>query len=308
MGEGRRRDGVVDVVEAGERELHAARLALQLQVEGDSVECAELDVARHDVQRRPCDVPVRAAVVTEVADVRRGVLERLTAAQAVLRVGGVLERGPRDARVVKPEDERGGVRGREITDERVVPVDHQGRAGPQRAHGVAPALGDELELAVAVELVSEEVPEADGARPDAAHHLRQGCLVHLEEAELGIAGGEERGGDTGEEVRARAVVGEPDARAEDLRCHRGGRRLPVRGGDRRRPGGEPSGQAIDRSRIEDGEELARDGRASAGADEARESGDRPRGGDLGGERDGHACESIAARIHLRILQPDLPYL
>ena len=59
----------------------------------------------------------------------------------------------------------------------------------------APAGGDELELAVAVELVAEEVAEEERPRPDAARDLRQRRLVDLEEPELGAVGGEEGGGD-----------------------------------------------------------------------------------------------------------------
>ena len=73
----------------------------------------------------------------------------------------------------------------------------------ERAHSCAPALGDELELPVAVELVAEEVEEADGARPEAAGDLGQRGLVHLEEPELGAVGLEQRGGDARDEVRAR---------------------------------------------------------------------------------------------------------
>jgi hypothetical protein len=52
-----------------------------------------------------------------------------------------------------------------------------------------------LELPVAVELVTEEVAEREGTGPDARGYLREGSLVDLEEAELGIAGVEEGGSD-----------------------------------------------------------------------------------------------------------------
>ncbi len=72
----------------------------------------------------------------------------------------------------------------------------------QRGDGVPPAGGDELELAVAVELVAEEVAEQERLRPDAARDLRQRRLVDLEQPELGAAGGEEGGGDPGDEIGA----------------------------------------------------------------------------------------------------------
>ena len=56
-------------------------------------------------------------------------------------------------------------------------------------------LGDVLELAVAVELVAEEVAEQERARPDPSSDLRQRALVDLEQAELRVAGGEQRRGD-----------------------------------------------------------------------------------------------------------------
>ena len=50
---------------------------------------------------------------------------------------------------------------------------------------VAPALGDDLELAVAIELVAKQVPERrPRAAADASHELRQRSLVDLEQPEL----------------------------------------------------------------------------------------------------------------------------
>ena len=52
-----------------------------------------------------------------------------------------------------------------------------------------------LELAVAVELVAEEVREQKNLGSDAASHLRQGRLVDLEQPQFGVTGSEEGGGD-----------------------------------------------------------------------------------------------------------------
>ena len=171
---------------------------------------------------------------------------------------------------------------------RVVAVDDEARPGRKAGHRGAPALGDELELAVAVELVAKQVAEADDPRTQAPDELRQRRLVHLEEAELGSVGGEQRRCHAGDEVRAGGVVGEPQARPEDLRGHRRRRRLAVRRGDDGRPGGQPGGETVDRVRIEPGEQLPRNRRASAGAHEPRQAGDGTCGGDLGGERHGQA--------------------
>jgi hypothetical protein len=144
----------------------------------------------------------------------------------------VLERRPCLRGVVDAENEAStlGPRSDEVADLRVVAV-HDEQRVRQLRHGRAPASGHELELAVAVELVAEEVPEAERARPDAPRHLGQGSFVDLEQAELGVARAEERGGDPRDEVRPGAVVRQSDARGEDRGDHRGGRRLAVRGRD-----------------------------------------------------------------------------
>jgi hypothetical protein len=126
-----------------------------------------------------------------------------------------------------------------------------------------------LELAVAVQLVAEEVREQQRARLHAARDLGQCALVDLQQAELRVARGEEGGGDPRDEVGTGAVPGEP-APAQDLRHHRRRRRLAVRGGDEGGAVGQPRGQRVDRAWIELPEQLARDRRAPARAGEARE--------------------------------------
>ena len=75
----------------------------------------------------------------------------------------MLERRPREPRVVDAEDERARSDRGEPAELRVVAVHGQGRVRWKPLDRRAPALGDELELAVAVELVAEEV--AEGQRP-----------------------------------------------------------------------------------------------------------------------------------------------
>src|SRR5205085_2688292 len=72
----------------------------------------------------------------------------------------------------------------ELADLRIVAVHRQRSGGRKLEHGGAPALGDVLELAVAVELIAEQVAQANGLRPQTSRDLRQGRLVDLEEAEL----------------------------------------------------------------------------------------------------------------------------
>ncbi len=76
----------------------------------------------------------------------------------------------------------------QIRDDRVVCVDDERRVGGQRTDGRAPTFGDELELAVAVELVAEEVSECHDARTKPRHRLRKRALVDLEQTEVGIRG------------------------------------------------------------------------------------------------------------------------
>jgi biotin carboxyl carrier protein len=74
------------------------------------------------------------------------------------------ERLPRAARIV--DAEHGGAGRSEVRELRIVAVDDE-RDVAKRRDRVAPAPGKKLELAVPVELVAEEVPEADSARMDA---------------------------------------------------------------------------------------------------------------------------------------------
>ena len=83
---------------------------------------------------------------------------------AVLRVGGVLQRRAGEPRIVDPVAQRVRAAFRKVGNERIVGVDHEDGRGGETAHGLPPALGDVLELPVAVELVAEEVPERNDTR------------------------------------------------------------------------------------------------------------------------------------------------
>ena len=113
-GERSRSEGVVDVVEPGEGEGHAARPFRGDEVEGRALEARELDRPRSHVERRPGLVAARAAVVAEMADVRGRVVVGRPARAAVLRVGGVGEAVARDRGVVDPEPERLGAAARDV--------------------------------------------------------------------------------------------------------------------------------------------------------------------------------------------------
>ena len=172
-----------------------------------------------------------AAVVAEMSHVGRRVHVRRAAADAPLGIGRVLELRRGMARVVDPEHGRLRPPAREVADLRVVAVHDERSVARKLRDRLTPARGQQLELAVAVELVAEQVPEADGARLQPPRHLGQRTLVDLEQPQLGVAGREKGGRDPGDEVRARAVVRQPHGRREDPRGHRRGRRLAVRGRD-----------------------------------------------------------------------------
>ena len=146
----------------------------------------------------------------------------------------------------------------------------------QAGNGVAPALGDVLELAVAVELVAEEVAEAHDARARAPHHLGQHELVDLEQSELRVVLGQEGRGDAGGEVRPRVVPGEPACgrgSSSPSRSSSSSRSSP------RRPR-RPAGAALRARRGRRGRASTRASRergAAAAARGAREPPDEPGG-------------------------------
>ena len=212
--------------------------------------------------------------------------------------------------IVDAEHDRIRARVRELAHLRVVAVHRQRGLLRQRAHGRPPPCGHVLELPVAVELVAEEIAQTDSARPHPRRHLGQRGLVHLEQAELGAPRVEQRRGDPGDEVRTRAIVREPQTVAQDLRSHRGGRRLAVRRRDQGRPEGEPRREPVDCAGVQFPDQLAGDGRAAARAREPRKAAGDTRERDLGGKRNGHAhdtTEAIRAPLVTRTREFRRPY-
>ena len=271
--QGSRAERVVDVVQPRNAELDATRSVGRDQVERDTVDPAELDLAGDDVERGAGMAAGGAAVVAEVADVGRRILVRRSAPDAPDRIGGVLQLGVGLARIV--DAEHGSLRpialSTEISDLGIVAVDHERRIGGERLHRRPPAIGDELELAVAVELVAEEIAEADRPRPQPPGNLGQRGFVDLEEAELCGARGKQGGRDAGHEVCAGAVVREPELPSQDPRGHRRRRRLAVCRRDKRGTERKPTSELVDCRRIELPEQLAGNGRAAPGASQAREA-------------------------------------
>src|SRR4029453_7016802 len=103
-GQGERpgRGRVVDVVEAWDRHPHPSRASRRLEREADAVEAVRVDIARGDVERGACVAAGGPGVRAQVADVDGVVAVGMTTTNAVLRVGRVLEAGPRPRGVVDP--------------------------------------------------------------------------------------------------------------------------------------------------------------------------------------------------------------
>jgi hypothetical protein len=184
---------------------------------------------------------------------------RAPAAAAVLGIGGVLHLRHRHAGIVDAEVQRLATAA-EVGDHRVVGIEDKllDRCGIQR---LPPTLGDRLQLAVAVELVTEEVGKQQRARADLGEDLGQPELVDLEQAGVAAAA-QQRRGDPAGHVRPCAVVHECAAAAfEDARGHRGGRCLAVRGRQQRAV--QRTREPLDRARLHPQQQLARQRRAAA---------------------------------------------
>ncbi len=134
-------------------------------------------------------------------------------------------------RVIEAEHNRAVALAREIPDLRVVAVDDEDGTRIELPRDASPALGYQLELAVPVELVAEEVPQAHRPRLHSSGNVGQCGFVDLEQPQLRAVRREERRRDSREQVRPGAVVRELDPRGKDLGDHRRRRRLPVRGRD-----------------------------------------------------------------------------
>ena len=154
-------------------------------------------------------------------------------------------------------------------------------AAEVRAATVRPAIGDRVELAVAVELVAEQVGQQQRARLQLVDDLAEPELVDLEQAGVAVARAvHERGGHAAGHVRAGAVVDQPRAGAlEDAGHHRRGRRLAVGGRDHGAAALQAGAQARDGVGLQAHEQLARQRRAAA-AGPARQRAGGARGRDL----------------------------
>ncbi len=200
------------------------------QREARAAHALEHDVVGADLRVGARRAAVVAVVAPEVAHVDGVVAVGRAAAPAVRGVGGVLHRRQRHRVVLHPEV-RGADVAPQIGDGGIVGVEDERGRGARDDRG--PAIGDRVELAVAVELVAEQVGQQQRARLQLVDDLPEPELVDLEEAGVAVGrAGHERGGHAAGHVRPGPVVDEVRARAlEDARHHRGGRRLAVGGRD-----------------------------------------------------------------------------
>ena len=251
---------------------------------------------QHDVVRRDRRIGTppatrRARVGAEVSKVDRLVDVRGAAVAAVLGVRRVLHLRDCQRPILDPEVRDRAALPAEIGDQRVVGVERQRGRGRQCRHHRRPAVGDRLQLAVAIELVAEQVAEQHASRLERGHDRVHPELVDLEQAELPVdlatpAGGiQQRRRDATGHVGAGAIGDHPAALApEDRGDHRRRRRLPVGRRDHRRAVGQSRGQTSDRVGRQTREQLARQAGAAATAGASRQPSDGPRRGDLRVER------------------------
>ncbi len=161
---GRGRQRVVDVVEAGEGEA-------QLDRPGRAWRCARRSrTCPRSVTRSaatcgfgPLAPAVGAAVAAHVAEVHGLVGVLVAAVAAALRVRGVLERLERVRAVLHAEVHDALALAPQVRHQRVVGVEHERGAPVALCHQLRPAVGQQLQLAVAVELVAEQVGQQDQA-------------------------------------------------------------------------------------------------------------------------------------------------
>ena len=125
----------------------------------------------------------------------------------------------------EPQDFRALVS--EASDYGIVRVHHERRVRRECRNGQPPPLGEELELSMPVELITEKIREHYRTRACASCGLGERSFVDLEETELRASSGDERRSDSRKKIGAGLVPGEPVLGPEDSRSHRRGRRLPV---------------------------------------------------------------------------------
>ena len=214
-------------------------------------------------------------------DVDGAVVVGVPAADTEACVGRVRRNRQRDRRIVDAVAHHACTALGDGSREGVVGGDHERRRHLQASDQRAPACRDELELAVAIELVAEEVAERDRARRQLIGDGGQRGLVTFEQAELGRRGlaDRERRGDAGGEIGTGAVAGQVHAPPQHLGEQAARGRLAVGGGDDDAAAREALGKPSWCVRRERGQHPARQRRAAAAAGCPRSERRCPSGGE-----------------------------
>ena len=170
-----------------------------------------------------------------------------------------------DRRILDPEVHRVPCVRAELGDERVVGTQDQPAA--MSGDDFGPAIADRLELAIAIQLVAEEVRDQDHPRIERGRDARKPELVDFEDADLcafAPATRQQRGRDAAGHVGAGEVVDarNPGAR-EDRAGQRRGRGLAVGRGDRHATAGQLAREPADRGRLESQQQPPGYGRPAA---------------------------------------------
>ena len=157
---------------------------------------------------------------------------------------------------------------RDPGDQRVVGVGDEGHVGQLFEH-LLPARRQPVDLAVAVQLVAEQVGEHDGAGwAQTAHGERGDGLVYFEQGEPGVGSPREGGGDAGEQVGALEVVHDlPSGVLQHQSGHVGRGRLAVGAGDDGKALGEAGRVSVQVAGEEAIGDLARQAARLTGAGE-----------------------------------------
>ncbi len=245
----------------------------------------------------PCLALTAAALATPQPDVagEHGVVVVFGAADvAPACVRRVLLLAQRHRRVVDAEGHLvASVIEAQCGDRWVVGVQDERGVRGEAGNDIAPAGEHRVDLAVAVELITEEVEERDDARLQGGGRVGEHGLVDLEHCDRLLGGVEraiqrdgarDRRVEPAHEVGARAVVGDVEpGLARDLGDHRRGGRLAIGAGDHDDAALElmaDVAQQVGRDAL--GDQPGERG-APAATQPARDAADRLRGGEGDGD-------------------------
>ena len=161
----RGRQDVVNVIDAGQDGPHLRRARRRSQCKSAALEPREFNMLGGNQRLRTVCAALRTPVVAHVPKVHHRVFVRDTAAITVARIRGVLQRAGAAGRVGNPKrHRRPGKFCSDIRDEWIISVeDHDRLAGRSAIEDRAPAPGNDINLAIPVQLVTEKVGQHDGA-------------------------------------------------------------------------------------------------------------------------------------------------